>query len=63
MTEAKTQEAPAAAPPTVTPMDRVKSAMDALNQSVSADIHDRLHAHANALKAIADALFAKGGGT
>jgi hypothetical protein len=38
-------------------MARLRAALDAMNKAVGADIHDRMHAQAAALNAIADALF------
>jgi hypothetical protein len=43
--------------PTQTPADRVKAAIAAMNASLGADLHDRLHAQHNALNAMFDALF------
>lgn len=49
-------DAPTPAPPPY-PMARLRAALDAMNKAVGADIHDRMHAQAAALNAIADALF------
>lgn len=38
------------------PTARLRAAMDALSHSTTLDLHDRLVAHANALKAIAEVM-------
>jgi hypothetical protein len=43
--------------PTQTPADRAKAAIAAMNASIGADLHDRLHAQHNALNAMFNALF------
>lgn len=55
------------APPTVAvdPVDvmtRLRNAQAAMNKAVGADIHDRMHAQAAMLNALAEALFYQSGG-
>jgi hypothetical protein len=61
MTDEATQDAPVAESPAPTksadPFARLKAAVDVMTHQGTLDIHDRLTAQANAIKAMADVLF------